>query len=119
MRYRYDQGYIATLSLYDDKTMFPQCAGQFARPTSGNILKGIKWLIGQCKPGQQALIAVLGNPTPQLAADIKKAMGAFKDVQLVLVSTNPVTFGGVKAAVNICGPPSMLGCFSYITNFKR
>jgi hypothetical protein len=99
-------------------SIIEQCAGQFARPTSGNILKGIKWLIGQCKPRQQALVAVLGNPTPQLAADIKKAMGAFKDVQLVLVSTNPVTFGGVKAAVNICGPPSMLGCFSYINTLN-
>lgn len=111
MRYRYDQGYIATLSMYDDKTMFPQCAGQFARPTPSNVIKGIKWLLGQCKPGQQALLAVIGNVNPILATQIQKALGDAKDVRLVLVSTSPLTFGGAKAAVNICGPASMLGLF--------
>jgi len=111
MRYRYDLGYIATLSLYDDKTMFPQCAGQFARPTTGNVIKGIRWMLGQGKPRQQMVLAVLGNVTPLLATQIQKALGAMKDLKLVLVSTSPVTFGGVKAAVNICGPPSMLACF--------
>lgn len=113
MRYRYDQGYVATLSAYDDKTMFPQCAGQFARPTPGNIVKGIRWLLGQCKPRQHAIVAVLGNMPPALAAQVQTELSQekAKNVGLVLVSTSPATFGGVAAAVSVCGPASVLGLF--------
>lgn len=116
MRYRYDQGYIATLSAYDDKTIFPECAGKFARPTPANIVKGIRWLLGQAKPGQQVLVAVLGNVAPALGAQIQAELSQAKlakakDIRLVLVSTSPTTFGNVAASVNVCGPAAALALF--------
>lgn len=107
MRYRYETGYIATLSKYDDKTMFPPCAGSFARPSDKTVLQGISWLFKEAKDA--VTIAVLGDASPAIVAGIKKAIdNCKKPTRITCIATSDKTFPITPKASLICGQPEVL-----------
>lgn len=90
--YRYNTNAI-TVSAYNDTDIFPQCAGEFVRPSISNIIKGANWEIKTIKKGQTLILAILGQLSKDIMLQLLKAFQATKKkIKLVCIGTSEDTF---------------------------